>query len=475
MTNTRFSFARFLSEIGALLTLSLPIIITQIATQSMAFVDTSMAGQASAVDLAAIAVGASLWVPVSLLMRGTIMALTPITSHHVGAGRLDQIAHDLGQTLWIALMCSVLLVAYIIASQPLLTYMEVAPEIVPIASDYMTALAFGVPGIAIFYCLISFCEGMGNTRAPMIVALMGLVANIPLNYILIYGKFGFPQLGAVGCGWATSFVYWLMASTLLGYIVHHKEYRGILNLREMMPSFARIWDILKLGVPIGVNIFICGSIFALIALLIGKLGANNIAAHQVALNFSAMVYMVPMSLAFGITIRVGHILGQGDKDAARLRSLSGLLLTVAFSSISASCILLFPEAIIGIYTNNADVIASASVLLVFAAVYQISDAVQTSANGALRGYKDTRVPMVIAFVSYWVVALPLGYILGLTNLLVPAMGASGFWVGIVVGLTLAAILMLLRLAVVFKRNRTAGEEEPQAEPALLDTVVPEPA
>ena len=187
--------------------------------------------------------------------------------------------------------------------------------------------------------------------------------------------------------------------------------------------------------------------------MIGKQGANNIAAAQVALNFSGMTYMVPMSLSFGITIRVGHALGQNKEDEARHRALSGITLAALVGGVSALCFLMFPLQIISLYTSDPEIMQGAAVLLGFTAIYQVSDAIQNSTNGALRGYKDTRVPMNLACFCYWMVALPIGYSLSMTDILRPAMGASGFWVGIITGLTLAAVVMFIRLLGIMNKSQ----------------------
>ncbi|MET4695600.1 MATE family efflux transporter [Endozoicomonas lisbonensis] len=445
MHSNSFSFHRFLNESRALLRLSLPIIITQLATSAMGFVDTSMAGQASARDLAAIAVGTSLWLPASLLLRGILMMLTPVTAHHRGADNQTGISVDIGQTIWIALLSALVLIAYLSQSENILTFMNVDPEVIPIGVGYLKALAIGVPGIALFYTFNSFLEGMGDTRAPMVMSLLGLLVNIPVNYLLIYGKLGLPELGAVGCGWATGLVYWLMSLMMILYITARHRYKVYVVPQNMMPRMKRMFELFKLGLPIGINIFVCGSIFAVIALLIGKLGANNIASAQIALNFSSMTYMIPMSLSFGITIRVGHALGQNNTAEARLRSISGILLAGMVAMVSSSALLLFPDQIIGLYTSEPEIVEMAVALLTFTAVYQFSDAIQAAANGALRGYKDTRTPMLLACIAYWGIALPLGYTAAMTDLLMPAMGVRGFWVGIVTGLTLSAGFMVVRL------------------------------
>ncbi|MDA0108358.1 MATE family efflux transporter [Vibrio sp. La 4.2.2] len=452
MQTTTRPFSRFTRESGALMHLSIPIILTQLATQAMGFVDTTMAGQVSAADLAAIALGASLWIPVLLLLRGVIMALTPVVAYHRGARDFESISVEFFQMVWLALISSALLVAYLVSAKPILEWIGVASEIIPIASDYAFALAFGVPGIALFYTLNGFCEGMNNTKAPMIISVIGLLVNIPVNYILIYGKFGFPELGAVGCGWATSLVYWLMSGLLYSYIKGHHHYKTIIRFTDIKPRAKEMIHLLRLGLPIGMNIAVCGSIFAVIALLIGRIGAENVAAAQIALNISSMTYVIPMSISFGITIRVGHALGAKDEIGAIERSKIGILVAGLMSLISVTVFLLFPDWIIRLYTTDPAVSATAATLLVFTAMYQFSDALQTSSNGALRGYKDTKVPMLLAIASYWGLALPLGIVLGLTDHIVPAMGEKGFWIGILTGLTVAAILMLLRLLHVIKKR-----------------------
>lgn len=452
MQTTTRPLTRFTRESGALMNLSVPIILTQLATQAMGFVDTTMAGQVSAADLAAIALGASLWIPVLLLLRGVIMALTPVVAFHRGARDFDSISIEFFQMVWLALTSSALLIVYLVSAKPILEWIGVASEIIPIASDYAYALAFGVPGIALFYTLNGFCEGMNNTKAPMIISVIGLLVNIPVNYVLIYGKFGFPEMGAVGCGWATSLVYWLMSALLYSYIRGHHHFKTIIRFSDAKPRFTEIFNLLKLGLPIGMNIAVCGSIFAVIALLIGRIGAENVAAAQIALNISSMTYVIPMSISFGITIRVGHALGAKDDVGAVERSKIGILVAAMLSLCSVAMFLLFPDWIIRLYTTDPAVSATAATLLVFTAMYQFSDALQTSANGALRGYKDTKVPMILAIASYWGLALPLGVVLGLTDHIVPAMGEKGFWVGILSGLTVAAILMLLRLRSVIRRR-----------------------
>ena len=243
-----------------------------------------------------------------------------------------------------------------------------------------------------------------------------------------------------------------MAGMLYSYIQGHQHYKTIVRFSDAKPRAQEMVHLLKLGLPIGMNIAVCGSIFAVIALMIGRIGAENVAAAQIALNISSMTYVIPMSISFGITIRVGHALGEKDELAAIERSKMGILVAGLISLLSVAIFLLFPEWIILLYTTDPAISATAATLLTFTAMYQFSDALQTSANGALRGYKDTKTPMFLAIMSYWGLALPLGMILGLTGHIVPAMGETGFWVGIFTGLTVSATLTLLRLRYVIQRR-----------------------
>ncbi|MEZ9233184.1 MATE family efflux transporter [Vibrio amylolyticus] len=459
MNNKHTSLFRLITESKALLHLSIPIIVTQLATQAMGFVDTTMAGQVSPSDLAAIALGTSLWVPANLLLRGVLMALTPVTAYHRGSGQKDKISQELFQMAWIALIGSLLLIVYLNFGGTILSFVNAPEEVIPIASNYLIALAFGVPGIALFYTLNSFCEGMNNTKAPMFFSLLGLLINIPLNYVLIYGKLGLPALGAVGSGWATSIVYWTMSILLFTYVKRHHSYKNIIDFGRFKPHLEPMKKLAKLGLPIGISIAVCGSIFSVIALLIGRLGTENIASAQIALNISSMTYVIPMSLSFGITVRVGHALGQNEELLAQFRSKVGIAIAAMMALVPTSIFILFPEWITRLYTTDPVISATASSLLLFTAVYQVSDALQTSANGALRAYKDTKVPMYLACGAYWGIALPVGITFGMTDYIVPAMGESGFWVGIITGLTTAALMMLIRLVQVIKRNKRQAESE----------------
>lgn len=454
------AFARYRSELRELLYLAGPIMGAQLATTGMTFVDTSMAGQYSAMDLAAIAIGSSIWMPVYLLIRGVLMAITPTVAHMYGARQIEDIGGQVRQGLWIALLMSLLALGFIYKSDIVLQWLQVEPEMVVKTLEYLKALSWGIPAICLFQTLACYCEGMAKTKPGMVFSFIALALNIPLNYVLIYGKFGFQEFGGVGCGYATAVCFLIMFLMMAGYTIlgqqHHKI--GLFD-RWDLPRLSIISSQLKLGVPIGLAIFFEASIFSVVALLIGKLGAIVVAGHQIALNFTSLTFMVPMSLAMGITIRVGQALGAGKTRQAAYSSYAGIATTLVSATVSASVMLFLPGAVTAIYTQNSDVAILAAQLLVYAGLYQYADGIQIAANGALRGYKDTRVPMAMILFSCWGVALPMGYILGLTDWIVEPMGPHGLWIGLVTALTMAAFLLTLRLRTIIRRSRALASDD----------------
>ncbi|MGB0361280.1 MAG: MATE family efflux transporter [Endozoicomonas sp.] len=310
--------------------------------------------------------------------------------------------------------------------------------------------------ICLFQALTCYCEGIGKTTPGMVFSFVALALNIPLNYVLIYGKFGFPELGGIGCGYATAICFWAMFFMTLIYTMFNRRQRkvGIYDQFEL-PKLRVISNLMQLGVPIGLAIFFEVSIFSVIALLIGKLGATVVAGHQIALNFTTMTFMIPMSLSMGVTIRVGQAIGANKQEQAAYSSYSGIATTLGTSTISASIMLFMPDLVTFIYTQNEAVVLLAAQLLVYAAVFQYADGIQIVANGALRGYKDTKVPMSIVLFSCWGIALPLGYVLGLTNWIVEPMGPHGLWIGLVIALMLSALLLMLRLRVTIRKGKRA--------------------
>lgn len=433
-------------ELRGLLILALPVLGGQLAQTGNGFVDIVMAGRVSATDLAAVAVGASIWIPIFLLMTGVLMSATAILARHFGHGEYHRLNPLTQQALWLALGLSLLGMLAIRNMAPVLELMDVEAAMRPIVLGYLEGLSWGIPAAAAFLAMRSYTESLGHTKPVFWISLFGLLMNIPINYALIYGKFGLPELGGVGCGWATAVVMWVMAIAMYFYTRKSATYaKARLDFSALSFEPHNILYMLKVGLPTGLTIFFEVSLFSVIALLLGPFGAIIVAGHQVALNFTGLLFMLPLSLAIAVTIRVGHARGRSDKAAASYTIGTALRLTVFTATLMAGLILLFRHQVPFIYSNDLAVHAVTTGLLFFAALYQIPDALQVTANGALRGFEDTTVPMMLTLVAYWGVGLPVGFILARTDWVVPMMGAAGFWIGLIAGLSTAAVLLGLRL------------------------------
>ena len=333
--------------------------------------------------------------------------------------------------------------------EPALTLLEVDSEFRHTTVAYVHAIMLGAPAICVFLALRFTTEGIGHTRPIMYTSLFALACNVFLNYVFIYGHFGAPALGAVGCGVASAITMWLMMFLLGGYIILNPRYKPLQIFRRVPHLRLPILrEILILGVPIAVTITAESGLFSAVSILIGTLGAEITAAHQIAINFASTMFMVPLALSAATTIRIGHALGAGDPAGAQFSGITGITVCAAFMACSAAFLLLFRDAVVSLYTNDPAVRTIAISLLFMAAIFQIADGIQIGAAGALRGYKDTRMPMVINTFAYWVLAFPLAYMAAITFHAPP----SYIWAGFVLGLSVAALLLTIRYRRVSRRE-----------------------
>jgi MATE family multidrug resistance protein len=409
-----------------------PLIVNFLAVAGMNFSDAVMAGRIGPRDLAAVAVGGSVWIIGLIVCLGFLMALSPIIARHYGAGRLNQIGRYTRQGVWIALALALLLFLLIQTFvQPLLTLVGIDEAFRDLTIGYVRAIFFGLPAIAIFFVLRFTNEGIGVTSPIMYTSLFSLVCNVFLNYVLMFGHFGFPALGAVGCGMASAITMWLMAFALAVYMFRHPRYEPLHIFSRIAPLRLSIFqEVLSLGWPIMIALVAEVGLFSAISLLMGTLGVTIAAAHQIAVNFASTMFMVPLALSSAITVRVGHELGKGDPAAAR------------FSGMACAAIMMlsFRDVVVRIYTTDTDVQAIAFSLLLMAALFQVADGIQIGAAGALRGYKDTRVPMLMNTFSFWVVGFPVAYLAAKVFVLEP----KYIWTGLVFGLIVSAVLLTTR-------------------------------
>ncbi|MBT8142635.1 MAG: MATE family efflux transporter [Gammaproteobacteria bacterium] len=433
---------------GSILSIGWPLIINNLAIMSMNLADTIMSGQHSTDTLAAVAAGGAVWTILFLTGMGIIMALSPITAQYFGKNEFTKAGHYLRQTLWLAVMVSIPLA---IAGQYCETVFEafkLEPEIVELADGYLSAIVYGLPLSYVYMSFRMSSEGIGHTRPVMYISLLAAVLNVFLNWALIYGHFGFPELGAVGCGIASAITLSLMAIVMLWYVSGHYRYKPLKIFSHFeWPSASSIYEILKLGFPIGVSIVAEVGLFSCAALLMGSLGKNIIAAHQVAINYAAFMFMVPFAMSMANTSVVGQLLGQGKVREARTAGHTGMVLATGFMTVSALIMIVFATQIIGFYTDDPAVAKVAIGLLGMAAAFQIVDGIQVAASGALRGFKDTQIPMYMNLFSYWAIGFVVAWYLGIHK----SMGPNMVWFGLVIGLAVAAVLLTWRFEVVSRR------------------------
>lgn len=445
--------SEFFTNTKSLMKLAYPILIAQLIQNLMGFADTVMAGRVSATDMAAVAVASSVWLPLILTIYGLIMALAAIVSQLAGANKYNEVAKATYQTAWIALTLGISLIGLFYWLAPII-FEQVSLEnnLKTLMFDYLGYIVWGGPGFCLYLVLRNYSEGLSHSKPTMIISIIGLLINIPANYIFIYGEFGMPALGGAGCGIATAIVYWVMFVAMLIYCFISKALKHAPLFNQFhLPHWGEIKAILGLGVPIALSLLFEVSLFAVVAIILAPLGAQVVASHQIAINFSGLVFMVPLSLAMAVTIQVGFAVG--DKDHVKAQNICrySVVLGLLIAVITAILSLVFRSEIASIYTTELPVIELAASLMFLAALFQFSDAIQVISAGALRGYKDTKAILYITFISYWLVGLSIGLILGLTDWIIEPIGPYGFWIGFISGLTTAAIFLAWRLKVVQKR------------------------
>lgn len=437
---------RIRAEWKTLARLGIPVLITQLAQMANGVIDTLMSGRAGADDLSGVAIGNSLWMPVFLFVIGVLNAQQPLISGFKGGNKLTRIMPTAWHGIYFALLASCLSILLLNQVEPLLSLLQLAAEPSRITLGYLYAFSWGIPPILLIIALRGLTDGLGHTRIIMVFTLLSICINTPLNYIFIFGKFGLPALGGIGCGWATTIANWISLLALLIYLHRAEAFKQYhLWSQRVWLQKLYIMELLRLGLPIGFTIFVEAIMFSVIALLLSPLGSIVIAGHQIALNIVSVLFMVPLSLGMALTIRISFLLGAGQRDSASLVARSSIFLAFCIALGFAMLLMTARESIAGFYSTDTAVLDMAIHLLWFGAIFQLADVLQVSSISALRGYKDTRLPMYIMLFSFWGIGVPLGYILTFKDWIVPALGAAGFWIGLIVSLFHAAFWLLIRL------------------------------
>lgn len=438
------------AEWKTLAKLGLPILIAQIAQMLNGVTDTMMAGHASARDLAAVGVGTGIWGPVLLFFIGTLSALQPTISNHNGAKEYDKIMPVLWQGLYLAIISVFCMALILMNATPVFHALQLDEATAEIAQSYLNALVFGAPAVLFINTLRGLTDGLGHTRIIMAFSLVSTILNIPFNLWFVFGvDWGFihiQAMGGEGCGWATTAANWIALAALLIYLQIDKAYKAF----HLVDHWHRFdinlsKQLLKIGLPIGFAFFVEISMFCAIALFLSPLGPDVIAGHQIVLNATSLFFMLPLSLGMALTLRVSFLLGANEREKAHLLARSALLLAGMIALINAPLLYFGREWITGLYTHEATVASVATSLFALAAIFQIADGTQVSMISVLRGFKDTKIPMVIQLFSFWFLCLPLGFLLTFGYGIVEPKGAAGFWLALIIGLTTAAILLSARM------------------------------
>lgn len=432
-----------------LLQIGSPIIATQLISMGLNFTDTVMAGNLSALDLAAVAIGNAIFMPIAIFCMATLIAINPVVSQFLGARKFEEIGKSARQLLWLILLLSIPAFFLLRNIEIIMHWLNVTPEIIPIAGSYLKAISWGTLPLLVYSGIRYFSEGLSVTKPAMYIAIGALLVNIGANYVLMYGKLGFPELGAVGTGYATSIVCLFEAVVFVTFTASFKPFKRFnIFARTKGPEWKYIRELIRIGIPNGVSSSMEILLFAAVSLLMGSLSIKAAAAHQIAINVASAMFMIPLGLSMAISQRVGFSLGQGSVEKARFRGFVGIGICAGVMTLTAILLFLAPDLIISIYTKDPEVATVAVSLLFMAAVFQISDGLQVGGFGALRGLKDTRIPMVVNFISYWLIGFPVGYYLGIIR----NIGPEGLWIGLISGLTVAAVLHNYRFNKLTKGN-----------------------
>lgn len=440
------------TEVRATALLAGPMIASLLVQVANGFVDTVMLGRFHPEHLAAGALGSSLWVFVMLAGVGFSMGISPIVAQLNGAGKSDEIAGVFHQGVWLCVLLGVLSFVVLRSIGGILIHLQIDPPLIPLTRSYLSIVAWGMAVSQVYLAGRFVSEGIEYAVPMMIIQLVLLPLNALGNYALIFGNWGFPALGVTGAAISTSFVMILGVVLMFAYLALDRRYR-YLHLFDsfQLPVPRQIGKILVISIPIAISMMLESGLFTAVSLLMARLGAITLGGHQIAINYASLMFMIPLGFSMAATVRVGNAVGRGDYTDAARRGQVAIAMATVFMLFSATIIFLFNDVIAAIYTNDAQVISVASSLLIMAGIFQISDGVQISTVGALRGYKDTRFPMYIAVLGYWVVGFPCAWYMAFKLQL----GGQGLWWGLISGLTITAVLLLVRFRIISTSYRVS--------------------
>lgn len=427
----------------------LPILIYQLANFSASFVDTTMTGQYDTLHLAGVSMATSLWIPFFDLLIGIVSALVPIIGHHLGQGKKEKIASDFYQFIYLSLGLSLILFALVFVGAPLvLAHLGLEPLVEEVAKNYLWYLALGIIPLLLFSTIRSLFDALGLTKLSMYLMLLLLPLNGSFNYALIYGAFGFPEMGGAGAGLGTSLAYWVLLLISLLVAVKHPKIRSY-ELWKVRPLDKKgLIEGIRLGLPIGGTFFAEVIIFSVVGLVMAKFSSLIIASHQAAMNFSNLMYAFPMSISTSMSIIVSYEIGANRPDDVKKFCKLGRLTALGIAGFTFLFLYILRDRVAALYGSDTEFIRMTSVFLTYSLFFQLADTFAAPLQGILRGYKDTQVPFFLGLIAYWGVSLPLGLFLDYYT----SLGPYGYWIGLIASLVTSGILFQWRLHNIQKKS-----------------------
>ena len=420
----------------------LPILIYQLANFSASFVDTTMTGQYDTLHLAGVSMATSLWIPFFDLLIGIVSALVPIIGHHLGQGKKEKIASDFYQFIYLSLGLSLILFALVFVGAPLvLSRLGLEPLVEEVAKNYLWYLALGIIPLLLFSTIRSLFDALGLTKLSMYLMLLLLPLNGSFNYALIYGAFGFPEMGGAGAGLGTSLAYWVLLLISLLVAVKHPKVQSYELLKIRPLEKKGLIEGIRLGLPIGGTFFAEVVIFSVVGLVMAKFSSLIIASHQAAMNFSNLMYAFPMSISTSMSIIVSYEIGANRHDDVKKFCKLGRLTALGIAGFTFLFLYILRDRVAALYGSDTEFIRMTSVFLTYSLFFQLADTFAAPLQGILRGYKDTQVPFYLGLIAYWGVSLPLGLFLDHFT----SLGPYGYWIGLIASLVTSGILFQWRL------------------------------
>ncbi|MDQ6618302.1 MAG: MATE family efflux transporter [Pseudomonadota bacterium] len=452
-----------LKLVGDIYRLAWPVLIAQLAVMTYAVIDTIMAGQFATADLAAVGIGASIYFSVFVALMGVLLAVSPTVSQLLGAKRYDEIGEQVRQAMWLALGLALLSVLVYRYPEPLLAMSQTSPDVASKVRSYLAIAAWGAPAGLAFRLFASYTTAVSLPRVMMALNLLGLTLKVPLNWMLVFGHAGSPAMGAAGCALSTTIVNWIICILAWVWCASSAQYKSHhVFSRWSWPRWIDQRRLVALGIPIGMTFLVDVTAFTFMALFIARLGAVNSAAHQIAANVAAVMYMLPLAMGNAVGVLVGQAIGGRKFALARSTGITGIALSVALAAASGGLLVAGSEAVAAFYSSDSAVREVATTLLIFVAGYHVFDALQAVTVSALRGYKRTVMPLLINIAGLWGVGLLGGYVIALTTRFdLSAIGANvplgvpGFWVAAIVGMFIAGVGIVLYLLAISAPDRAA--------------------